>query len=456
MKKFLCALLSLLLLSSLGFGAFAEDAGENWIDVDCSAAGVTLMIPESMVFASQGEVDTLASEELGYKSGVYYTYLGYIAAPYDDYINGNDPEDDFAPLLQVIALRDNYDSNAFAANNLDVDLNRATSLGNIDDLNFYVIIGTDSLPAGFRSPYTEEYEAYLQRVPEIINNSYFYEPEDQFAGSAGNPVEFQTTDLYGNTVDSASLFAENEITMVNLWATWCPHCCEELPQLAQIHEQLQALDCGIVGMLEDGDDPEAVQEAIGLLADAGADYPCVVSPENRDDIISTSGLPLSFFVNRNGEMVGSPIDGAQVDKYYEAVVDLLNGGIESDIVTDAPGAAPIVPVYDAPSIPGFGTTMGAANLGGVKAGVPVASGTEYRVICVDEAGNPVAGAAVQFCSDITCMMAKTDENGVAVFDVDPGHYTVHLLKPPAGYAKDSTEYEAPATFGDVTIVVKAG
>ena len=50
----------------------------------------------------------------------------------------------------------------------------------------------------------------------------------------------------------------------------------------------------------------------------------------------------------------------------------------------------------------------------------------------------------------------TDENGEAEFDVNPGPgNTVHLLKPPASYAKDKTEYQAPANFGDVTIVLIA-
>jgi len=456
MKKYLAMLLAVLMLASLGLTAFAQDY--EWYDLDYPSAGITLMVPDSMLFYNQGVVDVLAADEVGYKSGVYVLYLAYIGVSEDDYYNGDYEDDSYAPLLTIVGLKENYDSNAFAqANNtLHMDLNQASNLGMVDGVTFYATIGTDVLPAGIQSPYAEEYENLLQYVPDVINNSSFYGPVAPFSEQAGTSAAFQTIDLDGNTVNSADLFAQNEITLVNLWATWCPHCIEELPDLAQIHQQLQGIGCGIVGLLSDESDPETLADAREILEDAGVTYPCIVMPAGGSDLFPTSGLPCSYFVNRNGEIVGAPIEGKQVTKYYEAVQDLLNGGVESDIVTDAPGAAPIVPVYDAPSIPGFGTTMGAANLGGVKAGVPVASGTEYRVICVDEAGNPVAGAAVQFCSDITCMMAKTDENGVAVFDVDPGHYTVHLLKPPAGYAKDSTEYETPATFGDVTIVVKAG
>ena len=86
--------------------------------------------------------------------------------------------------------------------------------------------------------------------------------------------------------------------------------------------------------------------------------------------------------------------------------------------------------------------------------VPGAS--EYRVLCVDEAGQPVAGAKIQFCTNDVCMMGVTDESGAAVFDADPGTSNIiHLLKAPEGYAPDSTEYHAPESYGDVTITLKA-
>ena len=56
---------------------------------------------------------------------------------------------------------------------------------------------------------------------------------------------------------------------------------------------------------------------------------------------------------------------------------------------------------------------------------------------------------------IDILRGKTDADGVAEFDEAPGSYSGHLLKVPEGFAKDSTEYEAPSVPGDLTIVVKA-
>ncbi len=80
---------------------------------------------------------------------------------------------------------------------------------------------------------------------------------------------------------------------------------------------------------------------------------------------------------------------------------------------------------------------------------------KYRVIVTDENGNKVSGAMVQFCSDVACMMGKTDADGVAGFDAEEGVYTVHMLKVPEGYAKCSVEITTDTCYSDVFIVLKA-
>ena len=76
----------------------------------------------------------------------------------------------------------------------------------------------------------------------------------------------------------------------------------------------------------------------------------------------------------------------------------------------------------------------------------------YRVLVYDVDGNPVKGVSIQFCSDSMCNMNKTDADGIARFDMDEGmEYTVHVLKVPAGYAKESGEYVTQTVYSDVTI-----
>ena len=91
---------------------------------------------------------------------------------------------------------------------------------------------------------------------------------------------------------------------------------------------------------------------------------------------------------------------------------------------------------------------------GVLAGCGSKAPGAYEVLVTDEAGKPVPGVTVQFCSDTECSMGKTDGNGLAVFEKEAGSYTVHVLKVPEGFAADDTEYAAPAQPGRVSIVLK--
>ena len=58
----------------------------------------------------------------------------------------------------------------------------------------------------------------------------------------------------------------------------------------------------------------------------------------------------------------------------------------------------------------------------------------YKVLVTDEAGKPVSGVSVQFCSDTECKMGITDEDGITAFNDPEGKYTVHILKAPDGFA----------------------
>ena len=71
--------------------------------------------------------------------------------------------------------------------------------------------------------------------------------------SVGNTVSFETTDLDGNSVNSADLFRDKKVTVINFWATWCPHCVEELPELEKFTKELEAQGCQMIGICEDAD-----------------------------------------------------------------------------------------------------------------------------------------------------------------------------------------------------------
>lgn len=69
----------------------------------------------------------------------------------------------------------------------------------------------------------------------------------------------------------------------------------------------------------------------------------------------------------------------------------------------------------------------------------------YKIYVLDASdGTPIEGAMVQLCSDTLCMTGNTDEDGLAVFDQEPGDYTTHLLRVPEGYEGSEEEIQLTA------------
>lgn len=64
----------------------------------------------------------------------------------------------------------------------------------------------------------------------------------------------------------------------------------------------------------------------------------------------------------------------------------------------------------------------------------------YVLHVTDQDGNPVSGVYVNFCTDSACVMQKSDEKGMIIFDGEPGVYHLQLLKVPEGYYFDK-DYE---------------
>lgn len=145
------------------------------------------------------------------------------------------------------------------------------------------------------------------------------------AGEAGMPAgssseltkfpSFNGKDLDGNDVKSSELFSGNSVTVVNFWFTTCKPCVEELESLEALNKDLAAKGGAVIGINSftiDGD-KAAITEAKDLLAKKGVTYKNIWFDGNSDAGKFTSGLysyPTTYVVDKNGNIVGSPIVGA--------------------------------------------------------------------------------------------------------------------------------------------------
>lgn len=126
---------------------------------------------------------------------------------------------------------------------------------------------------------------------------------------------FEGQDLDGNPVDSATLFSNNAVTVVNFWFTTCKPCVGELPDLEALHQELAKKGGAVIGINAftlDGSTKDT-NEAKSVLEQQGVTYQNIWFASNSDAGLFTAGLyafPTTYVVDRNGHIVGDPIVGA--------------------------------------------------------------------------------------------------------------------------------------------------
>src|SRR5580658_4304010 len=140
---------------------------------------------------------------------------------------------------------------------------------------------------------------------------------------------FLAHDLDGQIVSTAAL--KGKVVLVNFWATWCPPCREEIPQLVKLQttykDQLQ-----IIGVSEDDDvPPEAVRN---FARNMHVNYPIViVSRELEKEFGGIPALPTSFVVNKEGGVVQKHVGLFPGEVYDHEIRALLGMQVTEKIET---------------------------------------------------------------------------------------------------------------------------
>ena len=129
--------------------------------------------------------------------------------------------------------------------------------------------------------------------------------------------------MEGNEVDSAELFAEHKITMVNVWTSWCPPCKAELPDLEKINAEFAEKGGAVVGVLYDSAEEGAIDSAKDTIAETGVTYRMLLAPEDAEDVFPVEAYPTTWFFDETGEVVGGPVVGADVRQYRDIMENLL-------------------------------------------------------------------------------------------------------------------------------------
>lgn len=137
---------------------------------------------------------------------------------------------------------------------------------------------------------------------------------------------FTATDLDGNTV-TESIFGEKDLTVLNIWGTFCGPCIGEMPELGEWAKEMPD-NVQIIGLIIDingEEDTEHRDLAVDITQQAGADFPNLIANADFAPILKdVIGVPTTLFIDGEGNLVGDPVVGADVDGYKSFVEDYLN------------------------------------------------------------------------------------------------------------------------------------
>ena len=118
-------------------------------------------------------------------------------------------------------------------------------------------------------------------------------------------LQFDTVDLNGNRVTS-DIFKNYDVTMINIWATWCGPCKAELPELQKVYEKYKTRNCNVIGLTTDVEleEQDALPTAIDLLKKAGCKYQALQTNSDFDPVLKgVIGIPTTIFVDKNGTII---------------------------------------------------------------------------------------------------------------------------------------------------------
>ena len=135
----------------------------------------------------------------------------------------------------------------------------------------------------------------------------------------------------GNEV-TQELFADYDLTMVNIWATFCSPCIGEMPELGELKAEYADKGVNIVGIVVDVQNPdgsispEMVQTAEDIVAQTGADYTHLLPSDSLNEALlsGVSAVPTTVFVDSEGNIVEDGVFVGAHDKGdWQSIIDGL-------------------------------------------------------------------------------------------------------------------------------------
>lgn len=145
--------------------------------------------------------------------------------------------------------------------------------------------------------------------------------------TATNMGEFNAQDILGNEI-TKDIFADFDLTLVNVFTTWCGPCVAEIPHLAEIDKEMAERGVNVVGIVMDINEKGSINEeklakAKAIAEKTGAEYEFIIPDDalRKGRLKGIGAYPETFFVDSKGNIIGDVYVGSRSKEEWISIIE---------------------------------------------------------------------------------------------------------------------------------------
>ena len=297
--------------------------------------GLTMKLPEELLKQIKAQTIAMISNEGWNENGdvIKYAYLSWsemteeqkeeevdkLGTAYEDWCNS----------LGKIGVIGVYDEDSQKELDEITGCTEHKEIGSSSDGKYKYYLSTNKDAEESLKKEVEEIDVTLTEMTPPQQLSAFDQPQDTSSNAENSTTvgEFETKGIDGKDY-TEKVFSDYDLTLVNVFTTWCSPCVNEIPELEKLYEEMKEKGVGVVGVVLDtvGDDGKQDEETVkkaGVLQDkTKASYPFLIpdSTMMNGRLNGISAFPETFFVDKEGNIVGETYTGSHtLDEWKEIV-----------------------------------------------------------------------------------------------------------------------------------------
>ena len=296
--------------------------------------GLNMKLPEELLKQIKAQTIAMISNE-GWNDtadAIKYAYISWsemteeqkeaevdkLGTAYDDWCNS----------LAKIGVIGIYDEDSEKELDKITGCTEHKEIGSSSDGKYKYYLSTNKDADESLKKEVEEIDVTLTEMTPFQQLSAFDQPQETSnAGDSTHVGKFETKGVDGKDY-TEKVFSDYDLTLVNDFTTWCSPCVNEIPELEKLYEEMKETGVGVVGVVLDtvGDDAKQNEDTVkkaGVLQEkTKASYPFLVpdSTMMNGRLNGISAFPETFFVDKEGNIVGETYSGSHtLDEWKEIV-----------------------------------------------------------------------------------------------------------------------------------------